>query len=336
VTTLPTFSVIFPTYNRCDIVERTIRTLLDQDYPPERVEIIVVDNSNDETPAMVERLARESQAQGGPVVRLLWVDERLPAVKRNLGLNIASGDLVMFVNDDIWFEPDTLAEHAKSHESYGEPVAVLGHCFQSPEMPRTPFIEFYEPFAYHLIADRADEPVPYWFFWSMHISAPRRVMLERNLLFHEDWAHIGHEDMELGWRWTRAGLPIIYNPRARGAHFHPHTVQSACKLQESIGRGLRDVEALVSDPDLLERYGVLTARSSPRHLVRGLAREALFNRWTTPACARWLDGRRANTRLTRWMYWKVMLRYTARGYRTEPRRSPTPLATAPPGSPRPE
>lgn len=329
MTALPTFSVIFPTYNRAAVVEETIRRLLAQDYPADRYEIIAVDNSTDETPAMVEKLAEESRASGGPEIRLLWMAERLPAVKRNRGLEIATGDLAFFINDDVWFEPDALAEHARTHAEHDGPVAVLGSCVQSPAMQRTPFVEFYEPFAYEEMAAYAGAAVPYRYFWSMNLSLPRPVMLERNLVFHEDWAHIGHEDVELGWRWTRAGLPAIFNPRARGEHFHPHTVASACRLQESVGRGLRDLEALVDDPGLLERYGVLSMQSSPRAMVRGAVREILFNRVTAPACARWLDRRARNTSLTRWMYWKVMLEATNRGYRTEPRRNPAPMATRP-------
>ncbi len=164
----------------------------------------------------------------------------------------------------------------------------------------------------------------------MNLSLPRQVMLERNLVFHEDWAHIGHEDVELGWRWTRAGLSAIYAPDARADHYHPHTVESACRVQESIGRGLRDLEVLIDDPALLERYGVLTPKSSWRGVARGGARELLFNRYTAPSCVRWLDSRTKNTALTRWMYWKVLIAYANAGYRREPRRSPTPLVVRSP------
>lgn len=326
MTDLPLFSVIFPTYNRCDVVERTLRHLMAQDYPADRFEIIPVDNSTDDTPAMIERLAGESERSGGPRIRLLWLPERLPAVKRNRGLEIATGDFAYFINDDLWFEPDAISEHARTHAAWNEPVAVLGSCRQSPEIPATPFTEFYEPFAYDRMEAFVGQPVPYQFFWSMNLSLPRRVMIERNLRFHEEWAHIGHEDVELGWRWSRAGLRAVYNPDARGDHFHPHTVASAGRVQESIGRGLRDLEALVDDPTLLERYGVFSLRNAPMAVARGAARELLFNQWTTPLAVRWLDSRTRNGAFSRWMYWKVLLHYTNRGYRTEPRRSPVPLA----------
>ncbi len=329
MTALPRISVVIPTFNRADVVERTLRHLAAQDYPADRYEVILVDNSTDATPAMVERVASTSRAP----IRLLRVPERLPAVKRNIGLRAATGDIVLFMNDDVWARPELLSEHARSHrEGRGELRAVLGHVEQSSEMPWTPFLEFYRPFAYHEIADRADRSVSSRHFWSMNLSLPRAEMLARNLVFHEDWAEIGHEDVELGYRWAKAGGAIVYNPRAYVEHYHPHGLDSACRLQESIGRGLRDLEKLVPEPDLLERYGVFSWHNRPRSIVRGLVRRALFNRVTVPYATRWLVRQRRNTPLTRWMYWKVLLHHTERGYRSAPVRSPRPVPIRAPGS----
>ena len=322
---LPSISVIAPTYNRRDVVEQTLRHLVTQDYPSELVEVLLVDNSSDGTPEMARRVAAETGARIG----VLEVEERLPAVKRNLGLRAADGDLVMFVNDDVWFDPRALAEHTATHAAHEGPIAVVGHVEQSAQMAQTPFVQAYAPFAYDEIADKADDRVGYRHFWSMNLSLPRQTMLDRNLVFHEEWAEIGHEDVELGWRWTAAGLPVVYNPRATGEHFHPHTVASACRLQASVGRGLRDLEHLVPDPGLLERYGVLSRRSSPRAMVRGLVREVLFNAVTVPPAARWLDAQERRSRLADWMYWKVLLHHTGRAYRSTSPRTPAPTRTLP-------
>ncbi|MGH2704376.1 MAG: glycosyltransferase family 2 protein [Actinomycetota bacterium] len=317
----PTISVVIPTYNRADVTARTVRHLLDQTYDPGGYEILVVDNSSDATPAMVGRIAESAAAP----VRVVRTDERLPAVKRNVGTRLASGDLMLFMNDDVWVGRDFLEEHVRTHLAHGEPVAVVGHCEQSAEMPDTAFIRWYRPFAYDEIAHLADRPVAYRHFWSMNLSLPRAEMLERNLLFHEDWAEIGHEDVELGYRWSRAGREIFYNPRARGYHYHPHTLQSACRLQESIGRGLRDLEVLIPEAGLLGRYGVFSLDNGARGVFRGLARGALFNRFTVPPARRWLERQQANGALARWMYWKVLLHHTGRGYAHAPRRAPRPL-----------
>lgn len=323
--TQPTISVVIPTYNRAAVVERTLRCLAAQEYPATRLEVLVVDNSTDATPAMVRRLASEVACE----IRLIADAPRLPAVKRNIGLREAGGDLVLFFNDDVWAVPSLLLEHARTHAAHGAPVAVLGLVEQSPEMPWTPFGAAYRPFAYHEIGDRADQPVSWRYFWSMNLSLPRREMLSRDLLFHEDWSEIGHEDIELGYRWSRAGREIVFNPRARGAHFHPHTLESACRLQESVGRGLRDLEQLIPEPGLLERYGVFSWHGSPRSIARGLVRRALFNARSAPALAGWLGRRTTRSRLTDWMYWKVLLHYTERGYRTAAPHRTRPRVTLP-------
>lgn len=321
----PRFSIIIPTFNRCDVVEETLRRLEHQDYPNDAYEVIVVDNSTDETATMVRRVAASSEVS----IILLEIPERLPAVKRNRGLQRASGDYVLFMNDDVWFERNVLQEHARAHARAARPIAVLGHIDQSPQMDQTPFVQFFEPFAYHEIEHRSGETVQYQYCWSMHLSLPRPVMIERNLVFHEDWRHIGQEDVELGWRWTEAGYDIEYHPSARSEHFHPHSLTSACRVQESIGRGLRDFESLVDDPSILERYGIFSWRNSPRAIVRGSIRSALFNRLTVPYAQRWLESRTHNSAVTRWMYWKVLLAYTQRGYRSETPRSVRRTLTTP-------
>lgn len=325
VSATPFVSVIFPTYNRRDVVQRTIEHLLAQDYPHDRFEIIVADNSSDSTPDMVLELAASSDVR----IVLQASTERLPAVKRNLALREARGDIVVFMNDDVWVTTDFISRHVAAHAAQADPVAVLGLVEQSGQMPQTAFTEWYQPFAYDEIADRAGADVSYRYHWSMNLSLPRQVMLDRNLVFHEDWAEIGHEDIELGYRWTRAGYRVVFEPRAWGEHYHPHDLASACRLQASIGRGLRDLEVLIPEPDLLERYGVLSRRASWRGRVRMGVRTALFNRFTVPLLQPRLERVDRRARLAEWTYWKVMLHHTQHAYRTTPPRQPVPTTTTP-------
>lgn len=322
---LPTISVVFPTYNRCDVVEETLVHLVAQDYPAELVEILVCDNSTDGTPAMVARVAASAPQR----IRLLSSDERLPAVKRNQGLREATGELVLFLNDDVWLRPDALRVHASAHQGFGAPVAVLGHVEQSRRMPTTPFVEWYRPFAYDEIVDAGGTLVDYRYFWSMNLSLPRRTMLDRQLLFHEDWANIGHEDVELGYRWARAGYGILYRPDASGEHYHPHDLDSACRLQYSVGRGLHDLRALVPDPDLLARYGVAALARGRREAARRLARRALFNRLTVPVLQRHFGRLEHRSRVAEWSYWKILLFHADRGWRDQAPRRPRPVTTVP-------
>ena len=50
----PSVSVVLPTYDEADIVETKLNDLLALDYPAEKLEVVVVDSSTDETPDLVE------------------------------------------------------------------------------------------------------------------------------------------------------------------------------------------------------------------------------------------------------------------------------------------
>ena len=102
---MPLVSVIIPTYNRLATLREAVRSALDQTHP--EMEVIVVDDqSNDETAAvMAEWASREP--------RLLFhrIEEKGRAsVCRNKGLELAKGEFVTFLDDDDLLRPDKTAK----------------------------------------------------------------------------------------------------------------------------------------------------------------------------------------------------------------------------------
>lgn len=88
---MSTFSVVMPTRNRATLAERQVRRILQLKGSPEQM-VVVDDGSEDDTGT-----------------RLAGLDDRLtllrsngdgPAMARNLGLDAASGEWVIFVDDD--------------------------------------------------------------------------------------------------------------------------------------------------------------------------------------------------------------------------------------------
>lgn len=91
-------SVIIPTYQRAASLARTLGTVAAQTCQP--IEVIVVDQSDGPTRGDVLDAVKEIQESGLPVT-YLWSEIRSSTTARNLGLGKASGDWVIFSDDDV-------------------------------------------------------------------------------------------------------------------------------------------------------------------------------------------------------------------------------------------
>ena len=87
-------SVIIPTYNRSKLLNRSIRSVLNQTYQPN--EIIVVDNgSTDDTREMVSKNFRK--------ICYIYHDKKGVSSARNAGIRISKSDWTSFLDsDDEW------------------------------------------------------------------------------------------------------------------------------------------------------------------------------------------------------------------------------------------
>jgi cellulose synthase/poly-beta-1,6-N-acetylglucosamine synthase-like glycosyltransferase/peptidoglycan/xylan/chitin deacetylase (PgdA/CDA1 family) len=97
---LPSVTVIVPAYNEEVGIERAVRSLDSADYPD--LEVIVVDDgSTDTTASIVERV-------GSDRVQLVRQDNAGKAAALNTGVRLSTSDVVVMVDGDTVFEPDTI------------------------------------------------------------------------------------------------------------------------------------------------------------------------------------------------------------------------------------
>src|SRR5437762_11637402 len=103
-------SIIVPCRNEAQHVGRCLQSVLDGDYPPDRMEILVVDGrSDDRTREIVTAYAARY-----PTVRLLHNARRITPVALNLAVRAAQGDLVMRLDAHVAYQRDYVTRVVQS------------------------------------------------------------------------------------------------------------------------------------------------------------------------------------------------------------------------------
>lgn len=115
-------SLILPTYNGDKYIQKCIDSLLMQEF--DDFELIVVDDGSfDRT----DEILRQYQL-GDHRVKVIRQENKGVSEARNAGLRIASGEYVLFVDDDDWFESSMLELMYNKAKADGADVCVCDGC----------------------------------------------------------------------------------------------------------------------------------------------------------------------------------------------------------------
>jgi glycosyltransferase involved in cell wall biosynthesis len=194
----PTVSVIVPAYNAEGTIDDCLRSLRDQSYPAEKLEVRVVDNGS--TDGTAEVLARHA----GRVV-LLHERRRGPAAARNAGLRGARGEVIAFTDADCVTDPGWLGHLvAPLRDSR---VGIAGGTILA-RRPANEVERFGEEIHDHRQAIEVFDP-PYAITMNW---ASRREVLETAGGFDEHFRRC--EDVDLSYRLIQAGYTLAFAPEA--------------------------------------------------------------------------------------------------------------------------
>ena len=278
-------SVVIPTYNRADHLLRCLAALQHQTIGPSKFEVIVVDDgSTDET----HNRLRPFITTG--FVRYFRQDNSGPARARNVGIRAATGQIILFLGDDIMAAPQLLEEHLSYRRRFtGEPLAVLGFTEWSDTADVTPLMNYQGlgQFGYHRIQEGSVDPdnLSYKYFYTCNGSVDRQFLLDNDLFFDEDYVYAMGEDGELAYRMQQKGLRIVYDPRALAYHEHHTTFEDACRRKFLMGQ--IDVLHAKKHPELSDlSFLNSTWQSWCKHRVRRLVA------WLVHPILRFVDRRR--------------------------------------------
>ncbi|NJR48558.1 MAG: glycosyltransferase [Leptolyngbyaceae cyanobacterium CSU_1_3] len=271
------FSVVIPTYNRRPILEKCLRALGHQQSSPlfSGYEVVVVDDGSID--GTVAWLRGEAFAH----VKLFCQDHQGASAARNLGVERAIGDTIVFIDSDLVVTDIFLKSHAEallqgqtelgsdSLFTYGRVINTAN--FDDPTS---------EPFK---VTDFSAA-----YFATGNVAIARHWLIKAGL-FDAGFQLYGWEDLELGVRLKKLGLRLIKCPAAVGYHWHP-------------AFSLEQIPRLIDIEIQRGRMGVLFYQKHPTWEVRmmiqmtwihrllwgGLTIGGLLNERTMAPLLRWL------------------------------------------------
>jgi glycosyltransferase involved in cell wall biosynthesis len=204
------FSIIIPTFQRKDLVLKSVKSLAFQEYSGEFEVIVVVDGSTDGTAAALREIFVPFQ------FIVLEQTNQGAAKARNYGAEVANGIILLFLDDDMEAHPRMLLEHEHSH-SEGADI-VLGHIPLHPESPPSFLSSGVKLWANERLR-RLTSPNAKLTLHDLitgQISIPVEVFKSVGgfSTAFTNGGSFGNEDIDFGYRLQLKGYKFVFNPNA--------------------------------------------------------------------------------------------------------------------------
>ncbi len=226
----PRVSVIIPVKNRPEDIKDCLTSLLNLNYPKEKLEIIVVDDgSTDETVEVV---------QSFDVKVVSNKNSRGPAYSRNLGEKSANGEILAFLDSDCTVHPDWLQEIIPFFRLTG--LGAIGGFVAS--YFRESLIDRYEEafsslnMGKRIIFDA--DSASNFYVPSCNLFVKRDVFEE--IGGFKPGMHLG-EDVDLCWRIRGKGHALLYLPFGAVQHKHRNVLRKMLKRRFEYGTSEADL-----------------------------------------------------------------------------------------------
>jgi glycosyltransferase involved in cell wall biosynthesis len=162
ITKFPKITIITPSYNQENFIEKTIHSVLSQNYP--NLEYIVMDGGSID--GTIDVLKKYSD-------KLIWVSEKDRGQSHaiNKGLSQATGDVIAFLNSDDVYEPGALLAVGEFFADHPDAFWLTGWCHtvntQGQEIRKLStlykrFWLIWRSYTALLVLDYVSQPATFW------------------------------------------------------------------------------------------------------------------------------------------------------------------------------
>jgi glycosyltransferase involved in cell wall biosynthesis len=201
---MPQATIQLCTFNRAALLERVLDACFEQTLPGDAYEVVLVnDGSTDRTPEVIETACKRATCA------FTAIDQANAGLAhgRNVGIARASGERIIFIDDDVLPLPNFVEEHLRVQARHPQAI-VRGGAIN--------------------VEDFDELPSAVWtlrhysgnFFWTTNVSVPLATIREVGG-FNESFSEYGWEDIDVGLRLRFRGVKAVFHPRALVYHYKP-------------------------------------------------------------------------------------------------------------------
>jgi len=206
----PPISIVIPCRNERDWIERCLGAVFEQQYPHDRMEVIVVDGMSDD--GTYERL--QEIARSEPRLRILRNPARIVPSSLNMAIAAARGEIIVRVDAHTVVAPDYVAVGVETlqrtgADNVGGPMVKLGGGAVGNAIAAAMSSRFGIGAYFHYAKEEREADTVYMGMW------PRSAFANIGL-FDEEL--VRNQDDELNYRLRKHGGTILVSPRMKSQY----------------------------------------------------------------------------------------------------------------------
>jgi biofilm PGA synthesis N-glycosyltransferase PgaC len=121
---LPYVSVVLPVHNSADTLFKCLNSIVTQEYPLEKIQIICVNNGSTDSSFQIYSQFQEQY----PLANMNWIsmESAGKSIALNAGIYVIKGDYIMNVDSDAWLDKYAILRMVESFEHDPSLVAATG------------------------------------------------------------------------------------------------------------------------------------------------------------------------------------------------------------------
>ena len=199
-------SVLVLTKDRPEHLRRALTSLVKQSIQAD--EVVVVDES---TQVNIKSIVAEFTGR----INLLYRKFRIQSIPkaRNLAISLASGDIIIFLDDDLVAERDYLKKFLSYFQKNPKTVALMGRLLNG--LPQNPYAStqysFYERWLLCNFKNlQAMQPLSRGFVADCEIMGFRRSFIKKFTFYTDSPRGYKNDDAEMGIQWLEANKHIYF------------------------------------------------------------------------------------------------------------------------------